>query len=432
MPIDPTPGVPTPGDGLPRPHPRPDPRPSKRSTGPDAAPKPRPARREPSELDRAVRDKVKALPGSLTYLDLIRKNKRDSVLLIVAMFVLNTLVGAAIGGAVIPFFAGFDAASSTVTSYTDTLSQDPMDADFDALATDAMQAPAKIVGLDAGVFRNTGRVVIYAAIGAAVMILVTLGLALEAWFGGPRFLLNRVHAKEITKELDPELFNVVDEMRIAAGIPMPRVYLIPESALNAFATGRDPEHGVVAITTGLRAKLTRDELQGVMAHEIAHIRHYDIRFSLLMAMMVGLIVLACDALLRVAWYGGWASAGRRSGGDKKGGGAIVIIFMVLALILAVVAPFLAKIIQMTYSRRREYLADAGAAELTRNPEGLASALRKLAEDKEPLVETANRGMAHMFIMNPLRKKKSRHERTSLFSSHPPVADRIAKLIALTR
>ncbi|MEM9663273.1 MAG: M48 family metallopeptidase [Planctomycetota bacterium] len=433
MPIDPTPGVPTPGDGLPRPHPRPHPRPSK-GGGADKAPpqKPRAANREPSELDRVVRDKVKALPGSLTYLDLIRKNKRDSVLLIVAMFVLNALVGAAIGGAVIPLFAGFESAGSTMVSYADTLSQDPMNADFDGMAADAMQAPSRILGVDAGVFRNTGRVTLYALIGVAIMTLITLALALEAWFGGGRFLLNRVHAKEITKELDPELFNVVDEMRIAAGIPMPRVYLIPESALNAFATGRDPEHGIVAITTGLRAKLTRDELQGVMAHEIAHIRHYDIRFSMLMAMMVGLIVLACDALLRFAWYGGWASSGRRSGGDKKGGGAIVIIFMILALILAVVAPFLAKVIQMTYSRRREYLADAGAAELTRNPEGLASALKKLAEDKEPLVETANRGMAHMFIMNPLRKKKSRHEQSSLFSSHPPVADRIAKLIALTR
>lgn len=422
MPIDPTPRGP-------RPHPRPNRGGGSPRKSSEARAKPK---AQPSELDRVVRDKVKALPGSLTYLDLIRKNKRDSVLLIVAMFVLNALVGAAIGGAVIPLFVGFESAGSTMTTYVDTIGQNPMEADFDGLAADAAQAPAKIFGLDAGVFRNSGRVAVFAAIGAGIMMLVTLGLALEAWFGGPRFLLNRVHAKEITKELDPELFNVVDEMRIAAGIPMPRVYLIPESALNAFATGRDPEHGVVAITTGLRAKLTRDELQGVMAHEIAHIRHYDIRFSLLMAMMVGLIVLACDALLRFAWYGGWAGAGRRSGGDKKGGGAMVIIFMVLALILAVVAPFLAKVIQMTYSRRREYLADAGAAELTRNPDGLASALKKLAEDKEPLVETANRGMAHMFIMNPLRKKKSKHERTSLFSSHPPVADRIAKLIALTR
>ncbi|MEO1584266.1 MAG: M48 family metallopeptidase [Planctomycetota bacterium] len=415
------------------PHPRPGsgstPRPDK-----PAPPKPEPsAPRPPSELDRSVREKVNALPGSLTFIDLIRKNKRDSVLLILAMFVLNALVGAAIGGAVVPLLTGYSAAGSTITSYADTLSQDPVAADVDRLATESASAPARIFGLDAGVFRDTGRVAISAAIGAAVMMLVTLGLALEAWFGGPRFLLNRVHAKEITKELDPELFNVVDEMRIAAGIPMPRVFLIPESALNAFATGRDPEHGVVAITTGLRAKLTRDELQGVMAHEIAHIRHYDIRFSMLMAMMVGLIVLACDALLRVAWYGGWAGAGRRSAGNKKGGGgAIVIIFMVLALVLAVVAPFLAKIIQMTYSRRREYLADAGAAELTRNPDGLASALRKLAEDKEPLVETANRGMAHMFIMNPLRTKKSRRGRGSVFSSHPPVADRIAKLVALTR
>ena len=427
-----------PSDG-PRPHPRPHPRPSKgEGSGPrEPSSKPRAPKREPSELDGVVQRKVKALPGSLTYLDLIRKNKRDSVLLIAAMFALNTLLGAAIGGAVIPLFVGFEAAGSTMTSYANTISGDPMNADFDAMAADASRAPGQILGVDAGIFRDTSRVAIYAASGAAIMILVTLGLALEAWFGGPRFILNRVHAKEITKELDPELFNVVDEMRIAAGIPMPRVYLIPETALNAFATGRDPEHGVVAITTGLRAKLTRDELQGVMAHEIAHIRHYDIRFSMLMAMMVGLIVLACDALLRFAWYGAWMGAGRgRSGGGKRDGGGgfmiFIIIVKIVAIILSVVAPILAKVIQMTYSRRREYLADAGAAELTRNPEGLASALKKLAEDKEPLVETANRGMAHMFIMNPLRTRKSRHERVSIFSSHPPVADRIAKLIALTR
>lgn len=428
MPIDPTPRGP-------RPHPRPGNGESKREGRSDGAPRQRSSPRakangEPTELDRVVRDKVKALHGSLTYLDLIRKNKRDSILLIIAMFVLNAAVGAAIGGAVIPIVVGFDAAGSTMTSYTGTLSQDPMHADFDALAADAMQAPAKILGLDAGVFANTGRTLLFATIGAGVMLLVTLGLALEAWFGGGRFLLNRVHAKEITKELDPELFNVVDEMRIAAGIPMPRVYLIPESALNAFATGRDPEHGVVAITTGLRAKLTRDELQGVMAHEIAHIRHYDIRFSMLMAMMVGLIVLACDVMLRIGWLS--VSAGTRGGKRKDGGNALAFIPLAIAIMLSIVAPFFAFVIQMTYSRRREYMADAGAAELTRNPEGLASALKKLAEDKEPLVETANRGMAHMFIMNPLRKKKSRHERTSLFSSHPPVADRIAKLIALTR
>ncbi len=442
-----------PNDG-PRPHPRPHPRPGKSgSSSSGATQKPHAPKREPSELDRVVRDKVKALPGSLTYLDLIRKNKRDSVLLIVAMFVLNATVGAAIGATAIPLFAGVaapvtagQAYGGAISSFADTYTgnweaavegreiKDPTES-FDRLAEEAADLPATALGLNFGLFRDVNRVTMYAAIGAAIMTLVTLGLALEAWFGGGRFLLNRVHAKEITKELDPELFNVVDEMRIAAGIPMPRVYLIPESALNAFATGRDPEHGVVAITTGLRAKLTRDELQGVMAHEIAHIRHYDIRFSMLMAMMVGLIVLACDALLRFAWYGAWMGAGRGRGSSRQGGGGFtifIIVVKVVAVILAVVAPFLARIIQMTYSRRREYLADAGAAELTRNPEGLASALKKLAEDKEPLVETANRGMAHMFIMNPLRKRKTRQERTSLFSSHPPVADRIAKLLALTR
>ena len=176
-------------------------------------------------------------------------------------------------------------------------------------------------------------------------------------------------AKPLQKEDDPELFNVVDEVRIAAGLPMPRVYLINDGAMNAFATGRDPAHGAVAITAGLRQRLSRDELQGVMAHEVAHIRHYDIRFALLMATMVGLIAFASDAIFRAMWYGGRGV--RRNTSDSKGpGGAVGIVLMIVAILLAVLAPVVARIIQMAYSRQREYLADAGAVELTRNPEGL--------------------------------------------------------------
>ena len=270
--------------------------------------------------------------------------------------------------------------------------------------------PAAITGLVAGL--------IAAAIGAS-----------WSWFGGSSAILRMSGAVEIRKEQDPELFNVVDEMRIAAGIPMPKIYSINDSALNAFATGRDPEHGVVAITKGLREKLTRDELQGVMAHEIAHIRHYDIRFAMLMATMVGLIVFAADAFRRVMFYGRISSG--RSGG--KNGGAAVVILVVVVLVLSIVAPILAHMIQMTYSRRREYMADAGAVELTRNPQGLASALAKLADDPEPLVEVANRGTAHLYIANPLKKaRKSHGQRNSVFSSHPPIRERIAALLALMR
>ncbi|MFI4892420.1 MAG: M48 family metallopeptidase [Phycisphaerales bacterium JB058] len=369
---------------------------SKRPTHPRPSPSPelnrgrgRPVRRDASTLHEQVREKIKAYPGTTTYIDLIRKNKRDSFLLMLGMIALGVGLGAIIG-AVIGGYSGAGA------------NDDP--------GSLAFYIPSIILG-------------------AGVALVVGVLGSVWSYFQGANAILRMVHAKEITPELDAELFNVVDEMRLAAGIPMPKVYLIPESALNAFATGRDPEHGVVAITTGLRAKLNRDELQGVIAHEIAHIRHYDIRFSLLMATMVGLIVMACDIFLRIAFHGGMRS--RRS--SDKGGGAAVLIMILLAVVLSIVAPILAKFIQMAYSRQREYLADAGAVELTRNPEGLASALSKLAGDEEPLVDLANRGTAHMFIVNPLRKMRKSHQSVkSMFSSHPPVADRIARLMALTR
>jgi len=254
--------------------------------------------------------------------------------------------------------------------------------------------------------------------------------ALWSWFGGSSAILAMSGAREIQHGDDPQLFNVVDELRIAAGLPMPRVFLIPETALNAFATGRDPEHAAIAITTGLRERLTRDELQGVMAHEMAHVRHYDIRFSLLMATMAGLIVFACDAMRRMVLYGP-----RVSGNGEKGkaGGALIVVLMVVAIVLSIVAPLVAQLIQMAYSRQREYLADAGAVELTRNPQGIASALAKLARDPEPLVDTANRGTAHLFIVNPLRKMHDSHQSlNSVFSSHPPVQERVARLMALVR
>ncbi len=375
---------------------------------------------------------MKAYPGTITYLDLIRKNKRDSFLLMVGMILLGMTIGAVIGGVVIPVGAGVvDSTSAATKGYSDLADRDVMSDDFDRGVEDVVTRakPTRIVGADPSVFGETMVYLPSLLLGAGVALVVGVGGALWSYFQGANAILRMIHAKEITPELDPELFNVVDEMRLAAGLPMPKVYLIPETALNAFATGRDPEHGVVAITTGLRAKLNRDELQGVIAHEMAHIRHFDIRFSLLMATMVGLIVMTCDIFLRIAFHGG----ARSSRSNDKGGGAAVIIIVIVAIILSIVAPILAKFIQMAYSRQREYLADAGAVELTRNPEGLASALSKLAGDEEPLVDLANRGTAHMYIVNPLRKMRKSHQSlSSMFSSHPPVADRIARLMALAR
>ena len=333
-----------------------------------------------------LRERIAAYPGTLTFHDLIRKNKRQSAVLMVFMVLLAVGIGGIIASAIVAYSGA---------------------ADFETLV------PSIVLGCGVG------------------LVLAVIG-ALWSWFGGSGAMLSMVGAREVSRDADPQLLNVVEELSLAAGLPMPKVYLIPETALNAFATGRDPAHGVVAITTGLRERLTRDELQGVLAHEMAHIRHLDIRFAMLMATMVGLIVFACDAFLRVAFYSRPRGGSRRSGGDK-GGGAAVIVLIVVALLLAVVAPLLARIIQMAYSRQREYLADAGAVELTRNPEGLASALRKLAGDEEPLVDTANRGMAHMFIVNPLRKMRQSHQhRSSVFSSHPPIQERIARLLALAR
>jgi len=169
-----------------------------------------------------------------------------------------------------------------------------------------------------------------------------------------------------------------------------------------------------------------------MAHELAHVRHYDTRFAMLMATMAGLIVFACDAFWRIIWYSRGGS--RRSSSDKEGGGGVlIIVLIVLAVLLAIIAPIVARMIQMAYSRQREYLADAGAVELTRNPLGLAAALQKLGDDDEPLVDTANRGTAHMYIVNPLRKMRDAGQSlNTMFLSHPPVKERIARLLALAR
>jgi heat shock protein HtpX len=261
---------------------------------------------------------------------------------------------------------------------------------------------------------------------------LSLLLSWLAYLSGDRMVLAVSGARPVQHQDDPELFNVVEEMAIAAGIPLPQVYLIDDSAPNAFATGRDPRHAAVAITTGLRTKLTRDELQGVIAHEISHIRNYDIRLMLLLAVLVGTVVMLADFFWRALFYSspgrgrGFGDRGRRKDGDG-GGGALVVILIILAVLLAVVAPLLAQIIQLAVSRQREYLADASAVELTRYPDGLANALRKIDGDREVL-ETANRGTAHLYIANPIKKFEARA--SSMFASHPPIKERIRRLEAL--
>jgi len=243
-------------------------------------------------------------------------------------------------------------------------------------------------------------------------------MSLTSYYFSDKIVLAMSHAKEIKKADDPELYNVVENLAIAAGLPTPKIYLIDDTAPNAFATGRDPKHAVVAITTGLRSKLTKQELEGVMAHELSHIGNYDIRLSTMIVVLVGIVTLLADWMLRISFHGR-----RRS---QEGGGILIIVGLVFALL----SPVAATLIQLAISRRREYLADASGCLLTRYPQGLASALEKIAADSEPL-EVANKATAHLYFANPLdehKKKKDRIGRfAGLFQTHPPIQDRINKL-----
>lgn len=258
-------------------------------------------------------------------------------------------------------------------------------------------------------------------IGAAVAAAAGFVVALVARFAGPGIVLSVSGAREANAQEDLMLRNVAEEMAIASGLPMPKVYIIEDSAPNAFATGTDPQHAMVCFTTGILQKLDRDELQGVMAHELSHIRNYDVRFTTMMAVIAGLIPLIADMFGRSLWYGGGR---RRSNGNDNGG---QIIWLVLAILLAILAPIFAKLLELAISRQREYLADASAAQMTRYPEGLARALIKISQDRDVL-EAANRATQHMYIVNPIKSFEERA--TNLFSTHPPIEDRVRRLRGL--
>ena len=254
-----------------------------------------------------------------------------------------------------------------------------------------------------------------AIFGLVLAFIVGIVTGLATYYGGDKMVLAASRAREISHDDAPVLFNVVEEMAIAAGLPMPKVYIIDDSAPNAFATGRDPEHASVAVTSGLLEKLNRDELQGVIAHEMSHVGNFDIRYAMLVGILVGTTVLISDFFLRGLWFGG----GGRGRGD--GGGYIQLIMMVIAIVLAILAPLFARLLQLSISRQREYLADASAVRLTRNPKGLADALQKISGDREVL-EAANRATAHLYIVNPVKGFEKRAK--GLFSTHPPIEERI--------
>lgn len=256
----------------------------------------------------------------------------------------------------------------------------------------------------------------YALIPATIIaVLMTIG----SYYASDKIVLAVSRARPVTKEEYPYLYNVVEGLAIAAGLPKPRCYIIDDTAPNAFASGRNPENSVIVVTKGLLEKLNRAELEGVIAHEMSHIKNYDVLVQTLAVVMVGVIVLLSDWILRSFFWGG----GRRRSSDKQGGNAGAI-FVVVALVLAVLAPLFAQLLKLAVSRKREYLADANGALLTRYPPGLASALKKLAADKEPL-EAANKATAHLYIVNPLKDIKG--QMNSLFSTHPPIEKRIQAL-----
>ena len=307
--------------------------------------------------------------------ELIRANKRNSIILMVLMAVVLLLLGFIIG---LSFF-----------------------------------------GRDGGFF------------GLIIATALWLILTAVSFSGGDRILLAASKAQRVTHDVHPQLFNVVEEMKIAAALPaMPKIYIIPDPAPNAFATGRKPETASVAVTAGLLGRLNRDELQGVIAHEISHILHRDILFVTLAGIMLGSIVLLSQVFLRSMFYSSMMGSRRRYSSGGRGGGQAQIIMLVIAIICAILAPIMAYLLYFALSRRREYLADAGAARLTRYPEGLASALEKIANDKSPQLAAVNKVTAPMYIVNPFKKKKQM-KLSDLTSTHPPISERVKILRNMT-
>jgi len=253
--------------------------------------------------------------------------------------------------------------------------------------------------------------------GLTLAVVIAVVMTFGSYYSSDKIVLAISRARPVEKKDYPYLYNVVEGLAIAAGLPKPRCYIIDDTAPNAFASGRNPKNSVIVVTTGLLQKLNRAELEGVIAHEMAHIKNYDILVQTLAVVMVGIVALLSDWILRTFLWGGR----RRSSKDSGNIGAIIVV---VGLILAIFSPFIAQLIRLAVSRKREFLADANGAFLTRYPPGLASALRKLDADREPL-EAANKATAHLYIVNPLKDIKGNVNK--LFSTHPPIKERITAL-----
>jgi len=295
---------------------------------------------------------------------------------------------------------------------------------YDAVAANRWRTVALIV-VFTGILTALGYVVgeVFAPGGGIAVVPLALGFsglsATASYFAGDKLVLAQSQARELAPGEEPQLRNIVETLSIGLGITPPRIYLIDDTAPNAFATGRDPKHASIVVTRGLLDKLDRTELEGVIAHELSHVVNRDIRVMLLVTVLVGTVALLSDWMLRSFAWGGGARRGR----DRSGGGIILIV----AIVLAILTPIVAALIQLAVSRQREYLADASGALLTRYPPGLANALRKIAADTEAL-EVANKATASLYIANPL--KDAPRALDGLFDTHPPIAERIRRLEAM--
>jgi heat shock protein HtpX len=260
--------------------------------------------------------------------------------------------------------------------------------------------------------KATGYGLGYAGIGLIISGVMGFG----SYYYSDKMILGISGAKQIVKNDNPQLFRTVENLCIGAGISMPRIYIINDTAINAFATGRDPKHSVVCVTTGILSRLNKIELEGVIAHELSHVRNYDIRLMSIVVILVGLVALLADFFMRSLWFGG-ARRNRGNSGNAQG------IFLIIGIVFAILSPIIATLIQLAVSRKREFLADASGALLTRYPEGLACALEKISVDTEPL-EAANNATAHLYIANPFKGKIKGNWFAKLFNTHPPIEERI--------
>ena len=279
------------------------------------------------------------------------------------------------------------------------------------LLTTLFVAVVLLLGWLIGQITNTGSTFLIIAIVLSIMMSFT------GYFAGDKIALATSGAKQIKKQDNPYVWRLIENLCITAGLPMPKVYIIDDPAPNAFACGRDPKHASIALTTGIINMLENEELEGVIAHELSHIKNYDIRLMTLVGVLLGTVVLLSEFFIRGSFFG----MGRRR--DSQGGNMGTIL-MIAGIVLAILSPIIAQLIQLAISRKREFLADASGALLTRYPEGLASALEKISQYPKPLRHAKN-AMAHFYIINPFGKTKV--FMSKMFSTHPPVEERIKAL-----